>query len=652
MVLVSVTPATKLPLHKPQRFTYQTSAGSVAVGTVVDVPLGRRAVAGLITGQAERPRGISLKTARPRTTVIATPYLALVERLSQIYRVSQGLIVKLLLSGAVATKKNVTTPAAPTDSTPIQLPKLTDDQTRASATIKRSLGSYADFLLDGITGSGKTEVYADVAERVLRQGQQVVLLVPEIAIATHLVERLQRYFGPRAAIWHSGLRGPERSRIWSAAVTGQPMLLIGPRSALFVPLAKLGTIILDEEHDGAYKQWDQEPRFHARVVARELARLANCPLILGSATPSIETLQQVTLGKTERLVLPQRFGGSDLPEVQLVDLSATPAGQVLAPATEQALRETLVQGLQAIILLNRRGAAPAVVCQACGHQWRCARCERLLVWHVAPTPHLACHFCALTQAVPSACPECKTAVLRLQGVGTQRVEAELKALYPAARVARLDADISRSAGRLADITNKLSEGAIDLLVGTQLVAKGWDLEKLHLVVVLNADQGLQTPDFRAHERTVQLLWQVAGRAGRRKKRGQVLIETHYPEHPAIRAIVQHNYATFAEQELAERKRYGYPPFRHIVTLYHEANPNDPSVVQRATTLTKTLLKKLSSEATNGAHSLSEILPPTIHTLPRGKKIVALSVLTQRPAHVLAVVPPEWSVDLDPEQLLS
>lgn len=647
MELVAVIPGTKLPLDKPQRFTYQLPNQSpVELGQVVRIPLGQRSALGIVADTNPRalPKSIKLKVAEPLPWKLSPVYLRLAERLAELYRLSPGLLVKSLFAGA-PTKPSAK--QVESKSVTTHVPPLTESQQKVAqkiiATLEASGASKRSeqFLIEGVTGSGKTEVYAHVLLKVLTKRQQALLLVPEIAMATHLVERIQRYFGDLAVVWHSALPQKKRHEIWERAARGGPMLVIGPRSALFVPLPKLGCIIIDEEHDGAYKQWDQEPRLHARVVAAELARLANCPLVLGSATPSIETLDQVQRGLIKRERLHERYGGSPLPKIELVDRGATPSTEIFSQATIEALRETLGQKLQALVLINRRGSSPTVLCEQCGHIWRCKQCERPLVWHVAPATHLECHFCQTRAPLPTTCPECGNAAIRLRGFGTQRVEAELRALFRDAQVARLDADISRSQKKLTKVASDLASGAVDILVGTQLVAKSWDIEKLHLVIILNADQGLLTADFRSHERTVQLLWQVAGRAGRRKRQGLVLIETLQPDHPALQAVVSHNYDIFVERELADRKRFGYPPYRHVVTLYKATTTTS---AEQTLSEARSLATKLRSRKSAPV----EVLPEREHVLPRGKRIVVLTVLTAEPAKVFSQVPMDWSIDLDPE----
>jgi len=650
VVLVEVIPATKLPLNKPQRFTYAVADSSSAAGRtgrIVEIPLGQRSTLGVIVGTPKKklPASIRVKQARPTSLSIPKTYLDLIERTAAIYRVSPGLIVKSMLSAGSfqpsRRKSRAADDATGNSATAAEfapkVPTLSLDQQKAADALIKAIGSAKQFLLEGVTGSGKTEVYSGLAATLLADGKQVLMLVPEIAMATHLVERIQRYFGPHAVVWHSAMTPKTKYETWQRALSGEPLLLIGPRSALFVPLPNLGAIIMDEEHDGAYKQWDQEPRVHARVVAAELAKLASCPLVLGSATPSIETLAQ----SITRLQLPERFGGSPLPRIELVDRTGSPSDLAFAPASVEAIRDTLAQGLQVLVLINRRGAAPAVLCQQCGHIWRCKSCQRPLVWHVSPTTHLECHFCKTRAPLPGDCPECGSNIVRFFGLATQRVEAELKALFPAAKVARLDADISRSHAKLSKITEELASGKINILVGTQLVAKSWDIEKLHLVVILNADQGLLTADFRSHERTVQLLWQVAGRAGRRKKQGLVLIETMQPDHPALTAVVKHDYALFVMRELADRKKFGYPPFRHVVNLYQPLTKS--GTLDQAHELGQKIVARDLTE--------TDVLPARDQLQPRGKRIAVLTVVTPDPVQLYKTVPLDWSIDLDPESLI-
>ena len=498
------------------------------------------------------------------------------------------------------------------------------------------------FYSKALPGQAKPRSTRTQSSTSCKKKSKRLLLVPEIAIATHLVERLRDYFGEQALLWHSGISKKHREERWLRAINGEPLLLIGTRSALFVPLPKLAMITIDEEQDSAYKQWDQEPRFHARVVAQFLATQYRCPLVLGSATPSLETIFSAKQGLTTTLRLTERYGGSRLPTVELIDRRGTPTAESLSPASHKALADTLAQKRQAIVLINRRGAAPLVLCENCGHIWRCQQCERTLVWHQVPRQSLRCHFCDQTTAAPDSCPACQKKMVVARGHGSQRIEQMAQSLHSTARVARLDADISSSAKKIKELTRELNDGMIDVLVGTQLVAKGWDLEKVDLVIVLNADQGLLSPDFRAHERTVQLLWQVAGRAGRRNHQGRVLIETTQPDHPAFTAVASHTYERFVSQELAERKRFGYPPHKHVVMFYRSSGQLDEA---------ETLRSQLWSLRQTLQDPDVHILPAQRTLKPRGKHAISISLLTTKPAAWIRQAPPDWSVDLDPESLL-
>jgi primosomal protein N' (replication factor Y) len=458
-------------------------------------------------------------------------------------------------------------PAAPAGDRP---PQLTAEQASAFAPVRAAVeASRAErFLLHGVTGSGKTEVYLRAVSAALALGRSALVLVPEITLTHQIVARLRARFGEQVAILHSGLRPGERLEQWQKLRRGETPIAVGARSALFAPLEKLGVLVVDEEHDSAYKN-EEGFRYHARDLGARRAAAAGCPLVLGSATPSLETLHACQRGELTRLALPHRIGGRPLPAVEVVDLgaarAAAPRGrkQILSPPLQRALRETLAEGGQSILFLNRRGFSTQVLCFDCGHAERCRHCDIALVYHAADDC-LRCHYCDYRIAPPEACTKCGAVDTALLGVGTQRVEEELRAVLPGARVARLDRDTATRKGFTERVLEQLAAGGLDVLVGTQIVAKGHDFPGVRLVGVVAADLGLHLPDFRAAERTVQLLTQVAGRAGRGQAPGRVILQTWLPEHPAILAVRDHDDAAFQRAELAQREALGYPPFGQLL----------------------------------------------------------------------------------------
>ena len=454
---------------------------------------------------------------------------------------------------------------------------LTPEQAEALEPVFGAIDDERDerFLLHGVTGSGKTEVYLRAIERALSRGRQALVLVPEITLTHQIVARLRARFGDQLAVLHSGLRPSDRLDQWQRLRRGQTPIAVGARSALFAPLENLGVIVIDEEHDGAYKN-EEGFRYHARDLAGLRAASAGCPLILGSATPSMETRYAAERGILRRLVLARRIGGRPLPAVELVDMTAekakAPPGRkiILSGPLRRALRRNLDEGGQAILFLNRRGFSTQIFCFDCGHAERCGDCDVALVFHAADHS-LRCHYCDFVKAPPEFCGGCGAPDTALLGVGTERLEEEIRSRFSEARVARLDRDTAARRGYTEWVLDALREGEIDVLIGTQMVAKGHDFPGVRLVGVVAADLGLHMPDFRAAERTFQLLTQVAGRAGRAGAPGRVVVQSFVPDHYAIEPVLRHDYELFYGEELQHRASLGYPPFGGLaqVTLSSE-----------------------------------------------------------------------------------
>jgi len=478
---------------------------------------------------------------------------------------------------------------------------LNPDQAAALACIAQALDQRAGttFLLQGVTGSGKTEVYLQAIAATLERGQRALLLVPEIALGTQVVQRVRERFGDRVVEYHSQLRPAARRRAWWRARRGTAQVVVGARSAVFVPLADLGLIVIDEEHEPSYKQ-TETPRYHGRDTALVRARHARAVAILGSATPSLESRRNAETGKYERLLLPQRIAARPPATVTLADLrtriepeeAAQPIpgvhwvpggdrepGAPLADYLLVRLRATLAAGDQAILFLNRRGHSTAVQCRACGFVFECRRCSVVLTYHRTDQA-LRCHYCNHREEGLARCPECGGHDFAYTGIGTQKVEAALTAALPEARILRMDFDSTRKRGALATIIGAFERGEADILLGTQMVAKGLDFPHVTLVGVVSADREMGLPDFRAGERAFQLLTQVAGRAGRGAKPGEVIFQTYLPQHHTIQAAGRQDYELFYERELGERSALGYPPFRRMANLLFDG-PEEPRVIALA-----------------------------------------------------------------------
>ncbi|WP_029605030.1 primosomal protein N' [Kozakia baliensis] len=448
-------------------------------------------------------------------------------------------------------------------------PHLSDDQESVATELRNAVDArkYSATLLEGVTGSGKTEVYLEAVAECLRQGRQIMVLLPEIALSSQWTDRFARRFGVQPAIWHSDLGGKRRRETWRAVSLGQASVVVGARSALFLPFPDLGLIIVDEEHETAFKQEDGVT-YHGRDMAVVRARLANAPVVLVSATPSLESLANVESGRYRHLTLHARHGGAVLPEVALVDMRAHPPerGLFLSPVLTEAIDQTLERKEQAMLFLNRRGYAPLTLCRACGYRMECPNCSAWLVEHRARRL-LACHHCGHTEPLPDLCPNCQAeGSLVPIGPGIERILEESRARFPDARILVMASDTLGSPQATAEAVRQISHREVDLIIGTQIVAKGWHFPHLTLVGVVDADLGLGGGDLRAAERTVQLLHQVAGRAGRAEAPGRVLLQSYLGEHPVMQALVSNDYRAFMEQEAAQRRPGFWPPYGRLAAL--------------------------------------------------------------------------------------
>jgi primosomal protein N' (replication factor Y) (superfamily II helicase) len=444
---------------------------------------------------------------------------------------------------------------------------LTGAQAQAVETILTTLGSFSVHLLYGVTGSGKTEVYLQIIAAAIAAGGQALVLVPEIALTPQLVDRFRRRFSTGVAVVHSGLTDTERRDAWRAAHSGHARIIIGTRSAVFTSLPKLALIVVDEEHDASYKQHEGF-RYSARDLAVMRARGAGVPVILGSATPSLETLENAATGRYAKHLLPQRPGAAQPPRMSLVDLRRHAADQGLSTPVLQAIGQHLHAGGQVIVFLNRRGYAPSLFCNSCGWVAPCAHCDARMTLHRRALK-LRCHHCGAQAPVPVICASCGQALLAV-GQGTERVEETLTRLFPDAPLARLDRDTATVRGSIQTVLERVHSGDARILVGTQMLTKGHHFPEVTLVVILDADQGLFASDFRATERLAQTITQVAGRAGREARPGEVMIQTQFPEHPLLQRLITEGYESFAASALQERREAGWPPYSRLALLRAEA----------------------------------------------------------------------------------
>jgi len=489
--------------------------------------------------------------------------------LAQEASVSAGVIDGLIDEGTLETLVLPPEPVAlPPDPAHV-VPELSAAQAAAAATLREAVrdGGFSAFLIDGVTGSGKTEVYFEAVAEAIRKRKQALILMPEIALTTQFLNRFEARFGVRPAEWHSQLTSRKRARTYAALTAGEISVMVGARSALFLPYPDLGLIVVDEEHDPAYKQEDGV-HYHARDMAVVRANGARIPVVLASATPSVETEVNARRGRYTRLALPERFGGQHLPHVEAIDLrrEGPPRGRFIAPRLAEAVKIALERKEQALLFLNRRGYAPLTLCRACGHRLACQNCDSWLVDHRFKR-RLVCHHCGFSMPQPKTCPQCNAVdSFAPVGPGVERLQEEVAALFPEARSIVLSSDLMESVERLREELDGVADGKFDIVIGTQLVAKGHHFPKLNLVGIVDADLGLANGDPRAAERTFQLLHQVAGRAGRETGYGQGFLQTHQPDHPVMRALISGNRDAFYDTEIAQREATGYPPFGRLAAL--------------------------------------------------------------------------------------
>jgi primosomal protein N' (replication factor Y) len=499
---------------------------------------------------------------------------------------SAGVIDGLIDEGTLAVEPMARALAPPAPDPSFALPDFSPEQQVAADALRRlaAEGGFQVALLDGVTGSGKTEVYFEAVAEIIRQGRQTLILMPEIALTGQFLDRFALRFGVRPLEWHSELTPRTRARNWAAIAAGEAQVVVGARSALFLPYAELGLIIVDEEHDQSYKQ-DEGAHYHARDMAVVRGSIAKIPIVLSSATPSVETEVNARKGRYRRVVLPGRFGGQHMPHIEAIDLRrfAPPRGRFVSPVLAEQIGIAIERREQALLFLNRRGYAPLTLCRACGHRFACTICDAWLVDHRFRA-RLVCHHCGFSMPRPHLCPHCHAEEsLVAVGPGVERLQEEAAALFPNARTMVLSSDLITSIETMRSELNEIAEGRVDIIIGTQLVAKGHNFPRLNLVGVVDADLGLGNGDPRAAERTYQLLNQVIGRAGRDQGRGLGFLQTFQPEHPVMKALVACDREAFYASEIEARERTGYPPFGRLASLIVSAGDR-PSAEGFARTL--------------------------------------------------------------------
>lgn len=502
---------------------------------------------------------------------------------------------------------------------------LSPAQEQAYEEIHEAFKSHEVCLLHGVTSSGKTEIYVRLIDEVLKMGRQVLYMLPEIAVTTQITERLAKLFGDKLLVYHSKFSDNERVEVWNRLLYGgEPMLILGVRSSLFLPFKSLGLIIVDEEHENTYKQQDPAPRYHARNAAIVLAGMHGAKTLLGSATPSIDSYFNATIGKYGLVELSTRYGDCRMPDIIPVDIRELKRKKIMkdtlfSPLLVEKVSTALSQGEQVILFQNRRGFAPMIECKSCGWVPHCVNCDVSLTYHKYHN-QLVCHYCGYTYQLPLQCPECKSTDLRMMGFGTEKVEEEIATLFPDAKVERLDFDTARTRTAYERIIADFEKGKTQILIGTQMLSKGLDFGNVSVVGILNADSLMNFPDFRAHERAYQLMVQVSGRAGRRDKQGTVVLQTSQPEHPLIRMVQQFAYKEMVRLQLSERSMFRYPPYYRLIVVVLRSR-NEAVLQELSTLYAESLRKRL------GERVLGPVTPPVtrVQTLHIKKIVLKIEV---------------------------
>ncbi len=617
----------------------------VQPGSIVRVPFGTKDSLGVVQSVSRRNANDSTTThtllkigeVLP-TKPLPSHSLKLAEWLMDYYVASPSAVWRAILPSGIRRTSRLSPKVTTRSFSPQLAYSLNATQQEAVEAISTS--NLRGHLLHGVTGSGKTEVYIELIRRCLDSGKSAMVLVPEIALTPQVSERLSQHFGDRLIVSHSKLTPARRKQIWLTALHAmEPRIYLGPRSTLFLPVTNLGLIVIDEEHESSYKQ-DNAPTYHANTVAAKLAELTGAKYILTSATPLIYSYHMAQLGKLGYAQLPDRATGAKLPATEVVRLSHT----VLSPRLVSSLKAALLAGKQAILFLNRRGNASALLCDNCGHIEKCPRCDTSLAFH-ADVARLRCHYCGYTHLPPSVCPQCKQPELHFIGSGTKRIEQEVRQLFGDYQIRRLDSD-NATLEYIEQLYQELRDGSVDIVIGTQMIARGLDIPNVTMVGVVLAESMLAIPDFSSNERTFELLTQVTGRAGRGSAPGSAIIQTHSTAHPAIVAASKHDYLAFYTWESANRKAHAYPPYTYLVKLIYGHKNAEKAILEA---------QKLADEL-RSHYSMATVLGPTDRAVRKvaGRhqqqvivKARKRSVLTEIARNLKA----GWKHDLDPVNLM-
>ncbi|MCL4386885.1 MAG: primosomal protein N' [Patescibacteria group bacterium] len=648
-------------------FTYSAEK-KVKIGQVVKVNFAGRNLYGMVLKEIRKP---NFKTKKIIEVLKNIPILSehLIKTaffISDYYAAPIGSILKTMLPAGFYKKRQASKQLPPKADQPLaetayskqQIKnnkfKLTLEQEEVLKIILNS-NSKKPFLLFGVTGSGKTEIYIRTIEEALNKGKGAIILVPEIALTPQTIRRFEERFPGQTAVFHSHLKETEKQKNWDQIISGEKRIVIGSRSAIFAPIKNLGVIIIDEEHETSYKQ-ENTPRYDTRAVAEFITKETEAKLILGSATPRIESFYKGKKGEYTLLTLEKRIFQEKMPVVKIIDLKNEPLTKehtAISFPLEQKISQILEEKRKAIIFLNRRGNSTHVFCEDCGFVFKCSDCDIPLTHHFnTGIRDLICHHCGYRRESFASCPNCKSPSILYQGIGIQKVEQELAELFPSANIIRLDKDSVQKRGSHEEIFNQFSKGDTDILLGTQMIAKGWDIPEVDLVGVISADTALNFPDFRASERTFQLLTQIAGRSGRGKSQGEVLIQTYSPENFAITKAKNHDFLAFYNDEVKEREKFFYPPFSKVIRLIYR-NKDQDKASKEASNLYSILEKKLKKQYNFNSINILGPSPAFLSKLNgfyRWQIVVKFREEKDKKA-ILNEIPDDWQVDIDPVDLI-
>jgi primosomal protein N' (replication factor Y) len=606
-----------LPIHKSFHYSIPPGmAKEVKVGKRVWVPFGKRRMVGYIVGITDSApifRVRDIEKVIDEDPILPDELMKLTRWISDYYCTSLGSALAAavpapLKSGKTSVKERKVEEEE--KYIPTSHLKATPEQAKALTAIKGYIKKeeFKVFLLHGITSSGKTEVYLQCISDVIEQGKSAIVLIPEISLTPQTVERFKSRFGENVAVIHSRMTGGRRFKEWKNIKDGISKIVVGARSALFSPIRNLGLIVVDEEHETSYKQEDT-PRYHAREVAIKKARIAECPVILGSATPSLESYYKAEIGEYKLLKLTKRIDDRPLPKAAIIDMKVEMTkgkrAAIISTYLRRRIEEAVAAKKQVMLFLNRRGFSTYINCRNCGYTLKCKKCESVLVYH-SSKKQLVCHYCNFRQDVPRICPECESSYLNFSGKGTEKIESEIHRMFPIAGIDRMDTDVTKKRGSHSAILRKVKSGKTNILVGTQMIAKGHDFPQVTLVGVISADVGLNLPDFRSSERTFNLLTQVGGRAGRGRDAGEVVIQTYAPGHYAITTAAKHDYDRFYKREIALRKELDFPPFSNIIKITIRSTKE--TIAKDAAVNLKKYLKRLKCKKTDLAGPAPGVIP--------------------------------------------